>query len=144
MDQPVTDRRHDTRFLAPLLGETRATIRPGCPVTLVDLSAGGALIEGQRPLRPGARVHLQIVTPSRSFGVGAHVLRCMVAALDPEQGVTYQGAIKFEHRCELFWESATLTGSSLPAAHRPHPPDTGKPLPAGLTRSFFDRRRTLK
>jgi PilZ domain len=144
VDQPLTDRRHDTRFLAPLLGETRATIRPGCPVTLVDLSAGGALIEGQRQLRPGARVHLQIVTPSRSFGVGAHVLRCMVSALDPERGVTYQGAIKFEHRCELFWESATLTGSSVPASHRPHTPDVGKSIPGGFTRSLFERRRSPK
>src|SRR5262245_48859513 len=144
MDQPLSDRRHDTRFLAPLLGETRATIRPGCHVTLIDLSAGGALIEGQRQLRPGSRVHLQIVTPSRSFGVGAHVLRCMVSALDPEQGVTYQGAIKFEHRCDLFWEAATLAGSSVPGSHRPQAVEAGKTLPGRFTRSLFDRRRSLK
>jgi len=144
MDQPLTDRRHDTRFLAPLLGETRATIRPGCPVTLLDLSAGGALIEGQRQLRPGSRVHLQVVTPSRSFGVGAHVLRCTVSALDPERGAIYQGAIKFEHRCELFWESSTLSGSSVPAIQRPHPSGDGKPIPGGFVRSLVDRRRSLK
>jgi len=144
MDQPLTDRRHDTRFLAPLLGETRATIRPGCPVTLLDLSAGGALIEGQRQLRPGSRVHLQVVTPSRSFGVGAHVLRCTVSALDPERGAIYQGAIKFEHRCELFWESTTLGGSSIPASRRLQVPDDGKGIPGGLRRALFERRRSVK
>ena len=144
MDQPLTDRRHDTRFLPPLLGETRATVRPGCQVTLVDLSAGGALIQGLRPLRPGSRVHLQIVTPSRSFGVGGHVLRCMVSAVDPNQGVTYQGAIKFEHRCELFWETTTLGGSAVPAHHKPHTTDSGKSIPGALSRSLFDRRRHAK
>ena len=59
VDQPLTDRRIDARFPPPARAATRATLRPGCPVVLVDFSAGGALVEASRPLRPGARVHLQ-------------------------------------------------------------------------------------
>jgi PilZ domain-containing protein len=105
VDQPLTDRRIDARFPPPARGATRATLRPGCPVVLVDFSAGGALVEAARPLRPGARVHLQLVTAARTFALAAHVLRCAVWSLDPYDGVTYRGALMFEDRCELVWES---------------------------------------
>lgn len=125
------DRRQDTRFLPPLLRLTRATLRPGYVVALVDLSAGGALLQGPRPLRPGARVHLQVLTDSRAFALVGHVLRCAVWSLDPQEGVTYRGALKFEHRCELFWEGGTLTGSSVPGSSRSIAADPGKPMPGG-------------
>jgi len=105
VDQPLTERRVDARFPPARRGEPRATLRPGCPVRLVDLSAGGALLEASRPLRPGARVHLQIVTAARTFALAARVLRCAVWSLDPYEGVTYRGALAFEERCELFWEA---------------------------------------
>ena len=105
MDQPLTDRRTDARFPPPARGATRATLRPGCPVVLVDFSAGGALVEASRPLRPGARVHLQLVTEGRTCVLTARVLRCAVWSLDPQHGVTYRGALKFEDRYERFWES---------------------------------------
>lgn len=103
MDQPVTDRRTDARFPPPLRGAGRATLRPGCIVTLLDVSAGGVLVQAPRPLRPGARVHLQLVTAARTFVLTAYVLRCAVWSLDPDDGVTYRGALKFEQRCEMFW-----------------------------------------
>jgi hypothetical protein len=106
------DRRSDARFPPPRYDATRATVRPGCPVLLVDVSAGGALIEASRPLRPGARVHLQLVTRARTFALAACVLRCAVWSLDPFEGVTYRGALKFEDRFELFWDA------EVPAAER--------------------------
>ena len=102
----MTDRRRDARFRHAWLGATRATLRPGCIVALIDLSAGGALVQAGRPLRPGARVHLQLVTASESKAVAAHVLRCAVWALDPQDGVTYQGALKFEERFEWLKDGA--------------------------------------
>ena len=116
MDQPLTDRRIDARFPPPRHGATRATLRPGCIVLLVDLSAGGALVEASRPLRPGARVHLQLVTEGRTFALAARVLRCAVWSLEPYDGVTYRGALKFEERCEVFWEAETPAGSATPEA----------------------------
>jgi hypothetical protein len=130
VDQSLIDRRHDARFARPLPGLARATLRPGCLVALVDLSASGALVQGTRPLRPGARVHLQVVMDVRTFSLAAHVLRCAVWSLDPNDGITYRGALKFEHRCDLFWEPAAPHGSGLPAARTPPEGEEGKLVPA--------------
>jgi len=112
MDQPLTDRRVDRRFGQPAIAGTQAILRPGYAVSLVDLSAGGALIEGPRQLRPGARIHLQILTPHRRLGIGARVLRCAVASLT--HGIQYRGALKFDHRCPELWEGYTLDGYTVP------------------------------
>lgn len=105
MEQSLIDRRGEARFPPPPEHPARATLRPGCVVALVNLSTGGALLQGGRPFRPGARVHLQLVTSTRTLVLAAHVLRCTVWALDELDGATYRGALKFEHRCELFWEA---------------------------------------
>jgi hypothetical protein len=120
VDQPLTDRRIDARF-PPRRGATRATLRPGCIVFLVDLSAGGALVEASRPLRPGARVHLQLITGTRTFALAARVLRCAVWSLEPYNGVTYRGALEFEERCEVFWETATAV-AAIPGTRDVRPP----------------------
>jgi hypothetical protein len=112
--QPLDERRRDTRYGQPLIAGTQAILRPGYAVTLIDLSAGGALIQGPRPLRPGARVYLQLVTDSRRIGIAAHVLRCAVISLDSRQGVQYRGALKFDHRYDSLWELGTLDGYLLP------------------------------
>jgi hypothetical protein len=114
MAQPLTDRRADARFGQPVIAGTQAILRPGYAVSLVDLSSGGALIQGPRPLRPGARVHLQLLTGTRRLGISAHVLRCSVASLDSRLGVQYRGALKFDHRCDAFWEAGTLDGYLVP------------------------------
>jgi hypothetical protein len=116
VDQPVTDRRIDTRFPWAKAGITRATLRPGCAVRVVNVSAGGALVQGGRPLRPGARVHVQLVTSFRVFALVARVLRCAVWMLDSHDGATYRGALQFEERCDLLWEPATHSGSGVPVA----------------------------
>lgn len=99
----MEDRRIDARFGGDVLGSARATLRPGCIVTLIDLSAGGALVEAGRPLRPGAYVHLQLDRGGRRFTLAAHVLRCSISALDGGAGPVYRGALKFERRCDTFW-----------------------------------------
>jgi hypothetical protein len=123
------DRRVDARFELPPRAEARATLRPGCAITLVDVSAGGALVEGPRPLRPGARVHLQILTASRRFAIVAHVLRCAVWALDPLAGVTYRGAVRFEHRVDWGWADAARCVQPMPEHEGPIAGYGGKRLP---------------
>lgn len=100
----IEDRRLDARFGPEVLGRPRATVRPGCSVVLVDLSAGGALVEAARPLRPGARVHVQFHRGARRFTIAAHVLRCAVWAIAIDTGVLYRAALQFEHRCDMLWE----------------------------------------
>ena len=110
MEFPVVeDRRLDARFGGEVLGSARATVRPGCTVTLIDLSAGGALVQAGRPLRPGARVHLQFHRGSRRLTLAAHVQRCAVWALDADRGVTYRAALQFEHRCHAVWDAERRT-----------------------------------
>jgi len=114
MAQPLTDRRADARFGQPVIADTKAILRPGYAVSLVDLSSGGALIQGPRPLRPGARVHLQLQTGAKRLGLAAQVLRCSVASLDSGSGVQYRGALRFDHRCDWLWENSSLAGYLLP------------------------------
>jgi PilZ domain-containing protein len=104
--KPVSERRRDSRFGRGVIAAMRAVLRPGRAVSLVNVSAGGALVESPRPLRPGSDVHLQLTTGHRSFGLSARVLRCAVAAID-STGVLYRGALSFANRCDALWESAT-------------------------------------
>jgi len=62
----------------------------------------------------GSRVHLQLVTEARTFALAARVLRRTVWSLDPYDGVTYRGALKFEERCEVFWEAEPPVRSACP------------------------------
>jgi PilZ domain len=112
MDQPIVERRVDPRIGQPAIADMRAMLRPGVPVVLHNVSAGGVLIEAPRPLKPGSRVHVQLVSGNRRFGLGARVVRCAVSSLD--QGVQYRGALKFDHQCPELWEQDTLDGYIVP------------------------------
>lgn len=89
-------------------------IRPGLIVRIVDLSCTGAQIESQRPLRPGARVHVQLSDPERSSVLAARVVRCLVTGLSAETGPTYRAALHFDERCDWPWEAATHRGYRVP------------------------------
>jgi hypothetical protein len=54
--RPLTERRAHSRFGHPTISPLEAVLRPGQAVSVVNLSAGGALLDGPRPLRPGSRV----------------------------------------------------------------------------------------
>jgi hypothetical protein len=114
VDQPLTERRIDVRFSLPHASITRATLRPGCAVHVVDLSARGALVQAGQPLRPGARVHFQLVTTERTFALVGRILRCAVWTLDAERGATYRGALHFDERCEFSGEYETLDEAEIP------------------------------
>ncbi len=130
MEQQVIDRRGDGRFPLPSQANARATLRPGCPVELVDMSAGGALVDAPRPLRPGARVHVQVATPHRAFAIAAHVTRCMVWALDPLEGIRYRGALRFDHRIEWNWGEPARLGMRCPGLDDPQNAQSGTDYPS--------------
>ena len=67
VDKQVKERRRDSRFSERVIAVMRAVLRPGRAVSLINLSAGGALVESQRPLRPGSNVHLQLVADGRTM-----------------------------------------------------------------------------
>jgi PilZ domain len=102
MDLQIVDRRAEPRFSGATLRITQATMRPGCRVHVVDLSATGAQVECERPLRPGTRVHVRLVRADGTLAIAAVVLRCAVWALHPQAGVTYRGALRFDEQYQGF------------------------------------------
>ena len=107
------DRRRDPRNAA---GGLCARIRAGHRLVVIDLSARGALVEGRGPLRPGSRVEVHLEWDTRRAMVAARVLRCSVAAIDAESGVTYRAALAFSEVCEWIREALTPGGHDLPRA----------------------------
>ena len=78
-------------------GMDRARLRPGRTAHVVDLSAGGALIETDWRLLPGMRVEIQVGEPVPLFRVSGRILRCHVALLGRER-IRYRGALMFEEQ----------------------------------------------
>jgi hypothetical protein len=116
--QSERERRRDRRTTG---GRLSARIRAGHRLVIIDLSVRGALVEGRRPLRPGSRVDVHLECDAQRAMVGARVLRCSVAAIDAESGVTYRAALAFSELCEWIREAVT------PAVHDLHAPAAASP-----------------
>jgi len=114
VDQSVVERRLSARFPADAVAGC-VTLRPGCVVAVIDWSAGGALVQCAKPLRPGARVHLRVVLEHRTVCLAAQVLRCTVWSLEPPGSVTYRGAVRFEEACDLVY-GLSMEDEALPTA----------------------------
>jgi len=86
------ERREHARLTPPGL---RARLKYGDTVTLLDVSAGGALVETSRALRPDTDLVLEIFDHGTKnvTQMISRVLRAQVAALDG--GIRYRGACKF-------------------------------------------------
>ena len=92
----VRERRVSPRVPALTIeGMERARLRPGRTAHIVDVSAGGALIETDWRLLPGMRVEMQLGEPVTLFRVAGRVLRCHVTLLDRER-IRYRGALMFD------------------------------------------------
>jgi hypothetical protein len=90
------------------MGMADGRLRPGRTAKIVDVSAGGALIETDWRLLPGTRVELQLGHPVTLHRVKGRIVRCHVARLDRER-IRYRGALLFE-------EQLLLTGNERPAS----------------------------
>ena len=91
----IRKRRADLPWLRGL------RLRPGLDVALVNLSAGGALVETPTRLRPGAPTVLQLTGAVGSWTVSGLVSRAWVAAVAGEHGVVYRGALVFDQAIDL-------------------------------------------
>ena len=72
-----------------------ARLRSGQDLALLNLSPGGALVEGSFRALPGTTVELQLRASGWRGLATARVLRCHVAALHPSHGVRYRAALAF-------------------------------------------------
>jgi hypothetical protein len=103
MADTIGERRAEPRLAAAALEIERATLRPGCLVAVLDLSATGAQVQSERPLRPGSRIHVRIAARNWTLAVDAGVVRCSVWILQADV-VIYRGALRFEEACGAVWE----------------------------------------
>ena len=111
-NQSPDRRRSHRRAAVEKHGIIRARVRPGDEVSLVDVSAGGALIETSHRLLPGACVELHLRREAADAVMRGRVLRCSVARLCANT-VSYRGAIAFERALPWFADDA-FSGYSLP------------------------------
>jgi hypothetical protein len=78
-------------------------VRPGHQAMLINISAGGALIETGHRLLPGSNVDLVLDRNQHRASVRGRVLRCTVVRL--QQGsICYRGAIGFDRSLPWFVE----------------------------------------
>ena len=110
----MIDRRSEPRLPSSAIPTAHATLRPGCPVRVVDLSAAGLQVESERQLRPGSRVHVRLASDHWSLVLFAHVIRCHVSALDAQAGIRYRGALEFEERCAHLAPESPVAGHHSP------------------------------
>jgi hypothetical protein len=75
-------------------------LRTAGHVSLIDLSAGGALIDSDVPLRPGAVLSLEIIGRGLEAVIPLQILRCYVSALMADRA-RYRGACEFTRPIEL-------------------------------------------
>ena len=94
------DRRAHERLMARELDWLKsARLRFGPRLSLIDLSAGGALFETSAPLRPGATAALTISGRGVDETASFRVLRCEVTSLG--KGAVYRGACVFDRTIQI-------------------------------------------
>jgi hypothetical protein len=85
-------------------------VRPGRDVVVVNLSAGGLLVEGVWRFRPGGSVDLHIAFDAHPIEARGRVLRCFVCGIDGREGVRYRAAIVLAAPIEVARPPGVLKG----------------------------------
>jgi hypothetical protein len=78
--------------------QARAILRPGQPVTLLNISSRAALVESAARLRPGAHTEVRLAGSQVRASIGGRLDRCYVAALEP---IRYRGVLVFDERVDV-------------------------------------------
>ena len=108
-------------------GIVASRLRPGTPTIILDISAGGALVETEYRLLPGAPVELHMNRSDETTVVRGRVLRSAVARLGPHP-VRYRGAIGFDG--DVTW---VATEQGIGYRVPPHETRSGRPGRASTT-----------
>ena len=117
MTEGLVDRRRTRRRRCiEEHGIVAARVRPGHDVSMIDVSAGGALVETNHRLLPGSSVELHLNAENRRAIVRGSVLRCAIVRLHPSS-VCYRGAIGFDRQLPWFVDEDS-TGYPVPSAEQ--------------------------
>jgi hypothetical protein len=75
---------------------SRIRVRAGRELRVVNVSRGGALVEGDTRLLPGTRIDVHVVTAAGRTLVRSRIVRAYVSCVSSDY-VLYRGALAFEH-----------------------------------------------
>ena len=117
--------RRKTQRRIPLAGEaiSRVRLRTGHEMTVVDVAHDGVLLEGHVRLLPGTHIDAHVVTRAGRLLIRSRVVRCWVAALQPD-GILYRGALAFDCHVDTAsggypFPGVTPAGSDVPGHDYP-------------------------
>ena len=113
--EPESNRRLHERLKASDLHWLRsARLKYGADIRVIDISAGGMLLETEKALAPDANVVVELTGRESPILVPSRILRCRAASLG--DSVTYQGACAFKRPLSIPELAAKLTGPAQPPA----------------------------
>jgi c-di-GMP-binding flagellar brake protein YcgR len=87
------DQQRDNERI-PILGELRGEVTVFQPITIREISCGGAQIETTVPLQLNSLHQFRLVLAERSVVVKGRVAHCRVSDVD-DQGTTYRSGVEF-------------------------------------------------
>jgi hypothetical protein len=98
---------------------SRAKLRTGRELTVIDISSSGALVEGPTRLLPGTRTDVHLVTRHGRVLVRARIVRSLVWRLEPDV-VCYRSGLAFDAAVDIdcataVSERSESKGYELPA-----------------------------
>jgi len=105
---------HDRRTWARVVCSSQrepcvARVRSGHEARIVNLSAGGVLLETAVQLMPGAVIDLRLMSDGRVEPARGRVVRCFVHEVRPES-VRYRAGIAFERRVAALGAGLCVSG----------------------------------
>jgi len=121
MIEPESNRRlHERLRASDLRWLKSARLKYGADIRVIDISAGGMLLETKKALAPDADVIVELTGPERPILIPSRVLRCRASSLGDI--LTYQGACAFKRPLwipEFTSKLTSLTEAPLEPTARP-------------------------
>ena len=108
----------------PLL---RVRLRTGRECSIVNVSDGGALVEGAR-LLPGTHLDVHVTSHSGRVLVRSRVVRAYVTELQPD-AIRYRGALAFDRLID----TSNAAGYGMPSLPRADQDEAGNHYPASTS-----------
>jgi len=118
-----TDRRHaDRRSAGAGLSSLTLALRTGTTLDVIDMSAGGALVETSARLEPGTNLAIRALSTRTGVVHRATVIHCRVWSLDSRSGIRFRAGLRFA-TCSGYpsKESPRVCGNALPKHSRDQP-----------------------